>query len=162
MNAFDWLDNQLIIQSKQFAPLCSDFGIEEVCLTIPMRVRIHPPIPRSVGLSISLRFGFSHKTAGRMLTCSVHLQNEGKTHWKQNGVKMDNDHTWKQTFLLGSCGLRVMSDWYNSEAMKACKYGFALFYPWGSVPGARSTQGTRSFLLSQVLRSSGCVVSYRG
>lgn len=75
---------------------------------------------------------------------------------------MDNDHTWKQTFLLGSCGLRLMSDWYNSEAMKAYKYGFALFHPWSSVPGARRAQGTRGFLLSQVWRSRGCVVSYRG
>lgn len=33
-----------------------------------------------------------------------------------------------------------MSDWYNSEAMKAYKYGFALFYPWSSVPGARHTR----------------------
>lgn len=60
MNAFDWLDNQLIIQSEQIEPLCSDFGIEEVCLTVPMRIENTPTKPKECGASISLRFGFSH------------------------------------------------------------------------------------------------------
>lgn len=86
MNAFDWLDNQLIIQSEQFELLCSDFGIEEVCLTVPLRIENTLTNPKECGASISLRFGFSHKTAGKMLTCSLHLQSEGGKHF---GNKME-------------------------------------------------------------------------